>query len=79
MKAQFLDLQAAADFLGPGAVEVEPLSNGDFRHRAPARGLRTTNSAGARNRTSLAVLRTNGDCVAERRGGLRGSTQHCGD
>ena len=23
MKAQFLDLQAAADFLGPGAVEVD--------------------------------------------------------
>ena len=76
MRAQFLDLHAAADFMGPGAIEINRYQIGDHRHRAPAGRLRAAHQAGAGHRTSVALLRADGDSLAQRSKCVRGSAQH---
>ena len=78
MNAQFLDLHAAADFLGPGAIEVNRYQT-EITDIVRRRGrVRAANQAGAGDRASFAILRGDGDCGADGGAGVRGSAQHCG-
>ena len=56
MQGQFVDLYASADYLGPGAIEIDRYQTEIFRHRAPAGRVWTEDQAGAGDRASVAVL-----------------------
>ena len=77
MKAQFLDLQAAADFLGPGAVEVNRYQTEIFdivrRRGVFGQRIRQVPATGHPSRffEQTAIV------VADRGGGLCRSAQHC--
>ena len=55
MRAQFFDLMAAADFLGPGAIEVERYQTEIF-DICGGGGFWTANQAGAGHGASFAIL-----------------------
>ena len=56
MKANFLDLHAAADFLGPGAIEINRYQT-EITDIVRRRGrVRTTDEAGAGDGTSIAIF-----------------------
>ena len=75
MNANFFDIHAAADYMGPGAIEV-PLYQTEITDIVPAaRHLRAAHQAGAGDRPSFALLRGDGNPqpAATR---LRRSAQH---
>src|ERR1019366_9447532 len=55
------------------------VSDRDYGHRAATRCVRPTDEAGTGDRTSFAVFRGNGDCIANRGAGIRRSAQHAAD
>ena len=76
MKAQFVNLQAAADYMGPGAIEVDRYQTEITDIVPPARPLRPAHQANARNRPSVAVLRGDGYPFSYRGQWFRRSPQH---
>ena len=74
MNASFADIHAAADFIGPGAVEV-PLYQTRSSISGAAEPFSVAHQAGAGNRSSVALFRR--DSAAESwHCGIRRSAQH---
>ena len=65
MNGRFVDLMAAADFIGPGAVEVERYQTEIFDIVRRRGAFRTADQAGAGDGASVAVFRGDGDCGSD--------------
>ena len=77
MQGQFVDLMAAADFLGPAAVEVDRYQTEIFdivrRRQVIGQRIKQVPARG----TSLAILCGDGDSGAQRGAGIRRSAKYC--
>ena len=78
MNTKFIDLNAAADFLGPGAIEINRYQTEifDIVRRRGVFGQRM--QAGTCNRASFAILRRDCDQFSDGGAGVRRSAKYRG-